>query len=167
MALSGTCLGLYSPKYCPILPKFSPKVVLKQKKRFVWNIFEGFEFLWKRDGPKLSIFRPTLTAGFALKIAEIEKNKNYCGKTSAVGLLKYIKIKALSPLPFILCDLFLRGNRVRSQLKAVESNFDKNLFYPHNSCQLLVKNFGSSIFQFWGYISQRTFQKKFNPDFQV
>ena len=167
MVLSVSCLGLDSPKYCPILPKFSPKVVLKQKKKFVWKFFEGFECLWKRDGPKLSILGPTLIAGFALKIAEIEKNKNFCGKTSAVGLLKYIKIKDLSPLPFILCDLFLRGNMVRSQLKAVELNFDKKLFYPHSSCQLLVKNFGSNIFQFWGYISQRIFQKKFNPDFQV
>ena len=108
MSLTGSCLGLDSPKYSPILLRFSPNVVLKQKKKFVSKFFEGFEFLWKRDGPKLSLFGPTLTARFALKIAEIEKNKNNCGKTSAVGLLKYIKIKALSALPFILCDLFLR-----------------------------------------------------------
>ena len=30
-----------------------------------------------------------------------------------------------------------------------------------------VKEIGSNIFQFCGYISQRTFQKNFNPDFQI
>ena len=131
MALSGSCLGPDSPKCGPILPKFSPNVVIKQTK----SLFESFS----KD---LSLGSKHFWSNFD------PEDTNYCGKTSAVGLLKYIKIKALSPLPFILCDLFLRGNRVRSQLKAVESNFDKNLFYPHNSCQLLVKNFGSSIFQF-------------------
>ena len=39
----------------------------------VWNFFEGFEFLWKRDGPKVWNFGPTLNLCFPLKMAEIEK----------------------------------------------------------------------------------------------
>ena len=65
------------------------------------NFFEGFEFSWKREGLKLNIFGPTLIPRFPLKIAEIEKNKRLCGKTLAVGLSKYFKIKTLSPLPFL------------------------------------------------------------------
>ena len=63
-------------------------------------------------------------------------------------------MKALSLLPFPLCRLFLPENRVRAQLKAVESKFDKSLFYPHNSCQLPVKNIWFQYFPVWGYITQ-------------
>ena len=50
------------------------------------------------------------------------KNKQKCGKTLPYGLSKYVKIKALSPLPFpgkvrLLLStfgLFLPGNRARS-----------------------------------------------------
>ena len=42
------------------------------------------------------------------------------------------------------------------------------LFHPHDSwwtsCE---KKICSNIFQFCGYRSQRTFQKNFNPDFQI
>lgn len=33
----------------------------------VWKIFEGFEVLWKMDGPKVSILGPTLTPPFPPK----------------------------------------------------------------------------------------------------
>ena len=104
MTLSGRCLGPDSPKYSPILPKFSPKVVLEQTK----------------------------------------------------GLFKFF----LKDVSFPLCGLFLPGNRVRSQLKAVESKFDKNLFYPHNSCQLPVKKFWFQHFPVLGlYITKDISEK--------
>ena len=115
------------------------------------------------DGPKLSIFGPNLTARFALKIVAIERNKNYCGKTSAVELLKFIKIKALSLLPFHLCGLFLLGNMVRSQLKAVDSKFDKKLlstqFLSTYCKKVLVPTFSSfgAIYHkghFWKSLTQ-------------
>ena len=73
MALSGRCLGRDSAKYSPILPKFSPKVVLEQTKGLFEKFLKDLSFYGKKDGPKLSIFGPTLTARFALKIAEMEK----------------------------------------------------------------------------------------------
>ena len=61
-------------------------------------------------------------------MAEIEKDKQQWGKASAIGLSKYVKIKALSPLLFsgktrllfAILGLFLPGNRVGSQIKWVE-----------------------------------------------
>ena len=47
---------------------------------------------------------------------------------------------------------------------------DQNLTYPISPtrfCQLPLKNFGSSTFQFRGNRLQRTFQKLLNLDFQV
>ena len=57
------------------------------------------------------------------------------GKTSAIGLWKYVKIKVLSPLPipgktrllYAIFGGFLPENRVRSQIKGLESKFDKIL----------------------------------------
>ena len=56
-----------------------------------------FEKKWK----DLSFHEKETDPKFALlvqlKMAEIEKDKQYWGKTSAIGLFKYVKIKALSP----------------------------------------------------------------------
>ena len=76
-------------------------------------------FLWKQDGSKVCTFGLTLTIRFPLKMVRIEKNKSISWKTSAIGLSKYGKIKALSPLLFtgkiqllfVLFGLFLAGNR--------------------------------------------------------
>ena len=37
--------------------------------------FEGLKLLWKRDGPKVSTFVPTLNSRLTLKMAEIDINK--------------------------------------------------------------------------------------------
>ena len=37
------------------------------------KIFEGFVYIWKRDGLKVSTFGPILTPLFLLKIIKIEK----------------------------------------------------------------------------------------------
>ena len=66
-------------------------------------------------------------------MAKIEKHKQQWGKTSAIGLCNYVKIKALSPLlfpgkielPFAIFGLFLPGKWVGSQIKRLESKFDK------------------------------------------
>ena len=65
-------------------------------------------------------------------MVEIEKDKQQWEKTSVIGLSKYIKMKALSQLifpgkPFATFGLFLPGNRVVSQINALESKFDKIL----------------------------------------
>ena len=69
-------------------------------KNTVWKFFEEFEYLWKKEGRKISTLGPTLTPLFLLKMVKIEKNKQYCGKTSAIELSKYVRMKSLSPLPF-------------------------------------------------------------------
>ena len=133
MTLFRKFLGPYSSKYGPILQKFSPEVVLEQINCL--KKFEGFEFLSKRDGPKFCTFDLTLTTPFPLKMTEIEKDNNWWGKTSAIRLSEYVKIKALSPfsfprktrLLFPIFGLFLPGNRVEPQIERLESKFDKIL----------------------------------------
>ena len=78
---------------------------------------------------------------FAPKIAEIEKNKHQCRKTSATGLSKYVKIKVLFPLPFPrkirlifeIFGLFLPGNRRGHKSKGQNQSLTK----PISSTQFL------------------------------
>ena len=63
------------------------------------------------------------------------------GKPSAIGLSKYVKVKALSPLLFLektrslfaIFGLFLPGNRVESKIKGIESKcrFVKTCWFQH------------------------------------
>ena len=104
-----------------------------------------------------------------------KRNKQQCEKTSAIELSKYVRRKSLFHLPFqrkirLLFAVFgvtLPGNMLGSQVKVVESKFDKYYFFHTVPGQLPVKEFGSNIFQFCSYISQRTFQKNVKPDFQI
>ena len=99
-------------------------------------------------------------------------------ENSAIALSKYVKIKALSSFPFpgkilllfTIFGLFLPENRAGSQVKGLESKFEKSFSYPHNSwsnsCKkILVPRFSSFATIVYG--SQMTFQKNFNLDFQV
>ena len=108
---------------------------------------------------------------FPLEMAEIEINKQQCRKTSA----KYVKIKALSPLPFpgkmiIICNIWAIFARKQGGITSqrVRIKIWQILFHPHYSWSTSYKkNFDSDNFQFCGYRSQRTFQKSFNPNSQV
>ena len=68
-------------------------------------------------------------------MTKIEKDKLWWGKTSAIGLGKYVKIKALNPLLFprktrvlfATFESFLPENRVGTQIKGLGSKFDKVL----------------------------------------
>ena len=64
------------------------------------------------------------------------------------------------------CNIWaiLPENRTQSQVKGLESKFDKSYFIHTIPNEVPVKKF---CFQFCSYRSQRLFQKKFNPDFQV
>ena len=116
-------------------------------KNIVSNFFEGFFYLWKRDGPKVSTFAPTLTLLFLLKMAEIGSNKQHCSKTLAIELSKYVKMKSLPHLPFpgkirfsfAIFEIFLPGNRAESQVKGGESKFDKYCFIHTIPVQIPVK----------------------------
>ena len=70
-----------------------------------------------------------------MKMYEIENDKQWWEKPSAIRLFKRVKTKALSPFPFpertpllfAIFGLFLPGNRVGSQIKGLKSKFDKIL----------------------------------------
>ena len=84
-------------------------------------------------------------------------------------------MKSLTPLPFpgkiwllfAVFGIFFPENRARSKVKEVGSKFDKYYFIHTIPGQLPVKNFGSNVFQFCDYLSQRKFLKNFNPDWQT
>ena len=86
---------------------------------------------------------------FPLKITDIVKNKQLCGKPSAIGLSKYVRINTLSPLLFPgiirllfeLFNIFLARNKVGSHVKESESKFDISYFIHTIPGQLPVKNF--------------------------
>ena len=69
-------------------------------------MFERFDYLWKRDGPKVGTFGPILTPLSLLVMTQIKKKKKKkkkkqsCGKTSVIKLSKYFKMNSLSHLPF-------------------------------------------------------------------
>ena len=96
------------------------------------------------------------TTSFSLRMPKIEKDKHKWGKTSAIWLSKYVKIKTLSPLPFpekntiTICNIsaiFARKQgRVTNQRVRIKiwQNFAD-----------LFKHFGSNVFLFFSYRQQR------------
>ena len=80
-------------------------------------------------------------------MAEIEKDKEQWGKTSAIGLFKcqnqgsiFFPFPGKTRLLFAIFGLFLPGNRVGSQIKELESKFAKVLQICKN---ILVPTFSS------------------------
>ena len=113
-------------------------------------------------------FQPTFTPRFPLKIVEIGKNKHCCGETSAIGPSKFVKIKALPPLPFpgkirLLFTIFglffgRKQGGVTSQ-RARESKFEKSHFIHTIPVNFLLKKFWFkhfSVLRLWitKYISE-------------
>ena len=85
-------------------------------------------------------------------------------KSEKIGLAKYRKYKAASPLPFTFCSILAifwekRGAVTRSRVKIKIWPTYCDLAIPRH---LSVKKFfGSSTFQFCGCRLQRTFKKNF------
>ena len=114
------------------------RIVVVVVKLTVFKFLQIFFKLFKKKKHTQSLhFQSNLDHPFfSLKMAKIEKDKKQWRKTSTIMLSKYVKIKALSPLPFlgktrllfITFELFfLPGNRIGSQIKGLESKFDKIL----------------------------------------
>ena len=123
-------LGPNSPKYGPILLKFTPELVLKESKTLFENFFKNSNFYRNRTFPKFApffSFCPTLTPFFSMKEAEIEHSKYPAGESYAIRLSEYRKIKVAScpnfsgkiRLLFVLFWLFLvkkeRGQRLKDR----------------------------------------------------
>ena len=122
-------------------------------KNTVWKIL-GLVYLWKRDRLKVSTFGPTLTPLFPLMMAKIDKNKDCCGKTSAIELSKFVKMKPLShpPFPrkirllFVIFGIFLLGNRAGVTSQKSRIKVWQILFYPHDSWSTSCKKVLDQIF---------------------
>ena len=122
--------GPNSPKYGPILLKFTPELVLKESKTLLEIFFKNSNFYRNRTFPKFApffSFCPTLTPFFSMKEAEIEHSKYSAGESYAIRLSEYRKIKVAScpnfsgkiRLLFVLFWLFLvdkeRGQRLKDR----------------------------------------------------
>ena len=104
---------------------------------------------------------------FPLKITDIVKNKQLCGKPSAIGLSKYVRINNLSPLLFtgiIRLQYFLNYlifSQQETRWAHMSKSQNQNLTYPVSSTQFLVnfllKKISSKTLLFCGYRSQRIF----------
>ena len=105
------------------------------------NFFEGIVFLWKRGRTQSLHF-----CNFDLLFPPKD---GILGKTSAIRLFKYVKIKFRSSsfilgkirLLFARFVLFLAGNRARSQFKGSGSKFDRSNFTHTIPGQLPKKRF--------------------------
>ena len=95
-----------------------------------------------------------------LKMAEIEKDRQYLGKNSAIGLSKYVKSKALSPLPFpgktqlsfAIFGLFLEFLQILTKF----SEFVKTIWF-HNFPVLQLYHKGHFRKNFTGFSSLAAF----------
>ena len=71
--------GPNSPKFCLILLKFFPDVILKKTKPVFENFLKNSKFYGNRVYPKFALFSvcATVTHFFTLKEAKIEKTKYF------------------------------------------------------------------------------------------
>ena len=92
--------GLVLPHYGPILLKFSTVALPLVNKNTVWKFFEGFEYLWKRNGPKISTSGPTLTPLFLLKMAKIKKISSSVEKLQPLSYPNMLKRSLYLHSPF-------------------------------------------------------------------
>ena len=98
-------------------------------------MFEKFEFLPKREIPKVWTFGSTLSPIYPLKIAEIGENNSTWDKNSAIGLSKSFNSNPVDLVPFkwkigllfALFERFLVKKRAWCKVKGSESK--SNLAY--------------------------------------
>ena len=128
-------------------------------KNNVWNIFEGFNYLWKRDGPQVSTFGTTMAPLFLLS-SNAEKFH---------PLIQICQNEVFISSPFFgkntitfcnIWDIFTRKqDGVTNQMS--RTKIWQIIFYPHDSWSTSCKKIGLNIFQFCCYRSQSTFKKNF------
>ena len=104
---------------------------------------------------------------FALSVQlwprKTKENKQYWGTTSPIGLSKYVKLKALSLLPFpgtirllfAIFRLFLIGNRAGSLVKLLKSKFNRSHFTHTIPGQFLVKKIWFQHFPIFAAIDHK------------
>ena len=123
MALFGKFLDPNSQIWSNIVEILTRGSTLANK-NIVWKFFKGFEFLWKRNRPKVSTFGPTLIPGSPLKMVEIEKNRS-AEKLQSLGypIMSKSRLYLHSPLGKNLItfgNIWASMNSVGSQDKGLE-----------------------------------------------
>ena len=155
----------------PLLPQIQSNTVeiltkgsALASKKFDKFFFEVFEFYRKKDAPKLTIFGPTLNLRFNLKPAFQPKSKKIIVSAGKRQPLDYpnmskSRLHLLSPFRekyvYFLQDLdYFCQETVGSQVKGLESNFDKIYFIHTIPVNLLLnREILTRIFKF-GCFSQ-------------
>ena len=90
----GYFLGPYSPKYGPILLRFSPEELFKQRKKVFPESLQNLSFNRNKTGPKFAL-SVQLWPPISPRIWQ-ESKKIFSRKNFGHGLSKYCKTKALS-----------------------------------------------------------------------
>ena len=111
-------------------------------------------------------FRSNYETTFPPEDGQNQRNMQQCGKTSAIQLFKYVKMKSLSHLPFqgktrllfAICGV---------PVKVVESKFDKYYFIHTFPGQRPVKKFWFKYFPVLRLQITKDISKNFKPDFQI
>ena len=120
------------PQINPILLKFLPEVVLKDKKTVFEEPLKNSNFSRNGRYSKVCKFGPTLSPIYPLKMAEIRENNKYWDKNSAIRLSKSVNpnpkalvlFKWKIGLLFALFEHFLVKNRACSKVKESKSRWD-------------------------------------------
>ena len=125
------------------LAEICTRGIIQGEENSVSKIFGKCKFLRKLHATKVRTFQflPNVDPIYSMKEVEIEKTKYCRGQNLAIGLSKYRKIKALSPLNFqekydyilLYFGYFLPKGGAWSHVKGSESKFD----YPIAVSQFL------------------------------
>ena len=97
-SMTWTFSSPYSPKYCPILLKFSTKVAFKERKTLLWQSLKKSNFYGNGTYLEFALLLrlwPPVSPWRWPKLGEI---KCLLQKISSIGLYKYVKTKSLSLL---------------------------------------------------------------------
>ena len=172
MAHFGRSLRSNSPKYCPIVLKLLPEVVLKERKTMFAESLKNWDFY--RSGRY-----PTFAHLVQLwaKMAKIKENKKLVDKNSVIGLSKSAintNTAALSPfkwkigLLFALFESFSVKIRAWSKVKGSEPK--SNLAYAGATISGVLnmqRVLSHHLLVLRILESKDVFLKKFKPSFQV
>ena len=121
MALFGRFFGPHLPKYGPFLPKIVTRKSILANKSIDWKLLWRVRSFMEKQRTQSVHFLSNLDLSSPLKMAKIVQNI-FFGNTAAIGLSKYVKIKAVS-LINTKNDYFFQI--VRIKIRHI-------LFHPHN-----------------------------------
>ena len=123
--------GPLLPQYGLILPKFSPEVLPWQTKTLFENFLKDSSIYGRGADPKLALLVQLWPLFFSWRWWKYFSPFPFRGKI---------------PLLSAIFEIFLPGNRAGSQVKGLESKFDKYFFIHMIPGQLPIKKFWFKYF---------------------